>query len=86
MKKSTTVHSRIEPNVKEKAENILARLGLTPTQAIRLFYNQIALNQAIPFPIKVPNKLTQKTLTDSSEGKNLQSFNNTENLFASWEQ
>jgi addiction module RelB/DinJ family antitoxin len=36
--KTSAVHARIEPQTKEKAEDILRSLGLTPTEAIRIFY------------------------------------------------
>jgi len=35
--KTSAVHARIEPQTKEKAEEILRSLGLTPTEAIRIF-------------------------------------------------
>ncbi|KKL55729.1 hypothetical protein LCGC14_2252520, partial [marine sediment metagenome] len=41
MEKSATVHARIEPKTKKKAEGVLKKLGMSPTEAIRLFYNQI---------------------------------------------
>ena len=83
--KSAVVHSRIEPEIKEQAERVLRRLGITPTEAIRMFYNQITLNDGLPFPVKIPNELTEKTLRESREGKNLESFDNLDELFKSWE-
>ncbi|MBU2262293.1 MAG: type II toxin-antitoxin system RelB/DinJ family antitoxin, partial [Proteobacteria bacterium] len=38
--KTSAVHARIEPQTKKKAEEILRSLGLTPTEAIRIFYKQ----------------------------------------------
>ncbi|PIX23383.1 MAG: type II toxin-antitoxin system antitoxin, RelB/DinJ family, partial [Deltaproteobacteria bacterium CG_4_8_14_3_um_filter_43_13] len=48
--KTSAVHARIEPQTKEKAEEILRSLGLTPTEAIRIFYKQISLRGGLPFP------------------------------------
>ena len=47
--KTSAVHARIEPQTKEKAEEILRSLGLTPTEAIRIFYKQISLRR-VAFP------------------------------------
>jgi len=60
--KTAAVHSRIQPEIKEQAEGILQRLGLSPTEAIRMFYTQIARN-----------------------GRNLERFDSTEELFESWD-
>ncbi|MCD8482056.1 MAG: type II toxin-antitoxin system RelB/DinJ family antitoxin [Verrucomicrobia bacterium] len=54
--KSAAVHSRIEPEIKQKAESILYRLGVSPTEAIRMFYVQIALRNGLPFPVEIPNE------------------------------
>ena len=47
--KTSAVHARIEPQTKEKVEEILRNLGLTPTEAIRIFYKQISLRGGLPF-------------------------------------
>lgn len=85
MNKSATVHARVNPKTKKKAEGILKKLGMSPTEAIRLFYNQICLRGGIPFPILIPNETTKKTLKKSSRGEEVQSFDSLEEMFVSWE-
>jgi DNA-damage-inducible protein J len=70
MNKTATVRARLEPGLKEKAEEILHNLGLSTTQAITLFYRQVELNNGLPFNLVVPSALTKKTMdeTDSGEG------------------
>ena len=58
MKKSALVRARIEPALKRKAEKILAELGLNASDAIHLLYRQVALHQALPFPLHTPNAAT----------------------------
>ena len=41
MAKSVNLYARIEPNVKEEAENILSTLGISASSAINMFYKQI---------------------------------------------
>jgi DNA-damage-inducible protein J len=85
MNKSAVVHARIEPKTKASAERVLQRLGLSPTEAIRIFYRQITLRGGIPFPIHVPNKLTEKTLAKSRSGREIQQFDSLDEMFASWD-
>lgn len=82
--KTAAVHSRIQPDIKEKAENILHRLGLSPTEAIRMFYTQIALRNGLPFDVSIPNNETVQALEDSRAGRNLERFDSVEGLFESW--
>lgn len=53
-KKSANLYARIEPDVKEKAESILAALGIPASNAINIFYKQIILQKGLPFEVKMP--------------------------------
>ena len=53
-KKSANLYARIEPDVKEKAESILAELGIPASNAINIFYKQIILQRGLPFEVKMP--------------------------------
>ena len=52
--KSANLYARIEPEVKEQAENILSALGIPASSAINMFYKQIILNRGLPFEVKIP--------------------------------
>lgn len=52
-RKTETVRARIAPKLKKDAEKILNKLGLSTTQAITLFFNQIVLQNGIPFEIQI---------------------------------
>jgi len=82
--KSAAVHSRIDPETKEKAEMILHRLGMTPTEAIRMFYTQITLRNGLPFSVEIPNEETEQALADSRSGRNLERFASADALIDSW--
>lgn len=84
MNKAAVVHARIEPNVKASAERVLQELGLSPTEAIRIFYRQITLRKGLPFSVHIPNELTEKTLANSRKGKDVEHFDSPEAMFASW--
>lgn len=54
MAKTANLYARIEPEVKEQAEGILAALGIPVSNAINMFYKQIILQRGIPFEMKLP--------------------------------
>ena len=81
MRKSASIHARIQPELKEEAEALLKELGLNATQAITLFYQQIRLTRGLPFVVRVPNETTRQTLDDTDAGKNLVYCRDAEDLF-----
>jgi DNA-damage-inducible protein J len=81
MSKTATIHTRIDPAIKEQAENILGNLGMKPSEAIQIFYKQISLRSGFPVELKVPNEQTVLTLEESRAGKNLKSFSTKKELF-----
>ena len=81
MSKTAAVHSRIDPHIKNEAESVLNQLGMKPSEAIQVFYKQIALRQAFPLELKLPNVETQRVLEESSRGVNVKSFETKEELF-----
>jgi len=84
MAKTDTLHIRIEPSVKQRAEETLNDLGLSITEAINVFLNQVILHDGIPFEIKKPkfNKETIQTMEDTKNGKNLsKTFDNIDEMF-----
>jgi len=82
MAKDAIINARVESKLKTKVDHIFNILGLSPTEAITLFYKQVELNNGLPFEVKVPNKLTQKTLRDSQVGKKIKRFKSTRELYA----
>ncbi|MGF1677822.1 MAG: type II toxin-antitoxin system RelB/DinJ family antitoxin [Candidatus Methylacidiphilales bacterium] len=83
--KTAAVHSRINPDIKERAEAILNQLGLSPTEAIRMFYTQITLRNGLPFEVQIPNSVTQSAMEDSRRGHKLRKHASVDELFASWD-
>ena len=84
MSKTATVHARIDPETKRKSEQVLQTLGLTPTDAVRLLYRQIAIRNEFPLELRVPNELTAQTLDLADAGKELETFESLEDFKKSW--
>jgi len=58
--KSHYVQTRIDPEIKGKAENVLKKLGISPSQAIQMFYYQIYIQNGIPFNLSLPDFMTEE--------------------------
>lgn len=54
MEKSATLNLRVNPTLKEQAEEILRQLGIPMSTAVDMFLNQIILVGGIPFPVTLP--------------------------------
>ena len=52
--KTETVHARVDPEIKTKAEKILRGIGLTTSQAISLFLTAVVNHQGVPFELALP--------------------------------
>ena len=60
--KDALINARIESELKMDVESILKKIGLSATQAITLYYQQIKLNKGIPFEVKIPNNETLEAM------------------------
>ena len=57
MPKTTSIYTRVEPEIKEQAEKILSTLGIPMANAVNLFLHQIILRKGIPFSVSIPQSL-----------------------------
>jgi DNA-damage-inducible protein J len=82
MAKSETIRARVEPELKRAAEEVLKALGLNASEAITLFYRQVALRRRLPFEVKLPNGTSRAAMRDAVESKNLTEWSDFEELKA----
>jgi DNA-damage-inducible protein J len=68
MASDTVVRARIDGQVKEKAAKVLAEMGLSVSDAIRLLLVRVAAEKAMPFEIKVPNAKTRAAMAEVERG------------------
>jgi len=84
MPKTEMIRARVEPALKIEAEEVFDVLGLTPTEAITLFYRQVTLHQGLPFPVRIPNATTQAAIQDALSGEDLIEWPDLEALKAAY--
>lgn len=86
MSKSARIEARIDETLKQAAEAIFAQLGLSPSEAIRIFYHQVELHQGLPFDVRVPNADTIEALKEAEEyPERLIRHRSVDEMFRSWE-
>jgi DNA-damage-inducible protein J len=63
--KSSNVAARVEPEIKEEAEAIIAQLGISASNGINMFYRQIILWRGLPFrpSVRVGGPLSPDEMT-----------------------
>lgn len=81
MAKTATARARVEPEIKDEAERILDECGLTPSEAIGLFYRQVILHHGLPFAVHNFNQDTRTVLRKSEHGVEVTRFDTAEALF-----
>ena len=64
MAKTEMICAHVEPDLKQEAEEVFSRLGPSSTEAITLFYRQVALQRGLPFEVKTPNAETCEALRE----------------------
>ncbi len=81
MSKTAMITARIDPELKRETEKVLKELGLTTSQAITLFFNQISLRKALPFAVAIPNTETAQAIETALAGVELYEAENVDALF-----
>lgn len=59
------VRARIDETLKDEAAAVLAELGLTVSDVVRMTLTRVAKDQALPFELKVPNAETRAAMQES---------------------
>ena len=75
------VRARIDPELKESVEKLLRELGLSTSDAIRMFFKQIELNRGLPFDVKLPNDETIETFEKTNRKEDLVYCDNADDMF-----
>ena len=81
MAKTEMIRARVEPELKHAAEAVLKELGLTPTEAITVFYKQVTLHRGLPFAVELPTA-EREAMRDALAGRDLREWPDIEALKA----
>jgi DNA-damage-inducible protein J len=62
---SSMLHVRVDDDTKVLATQALAAMGLSVSEAVRLFLRRVVIDQALPLEMKVPNAETRAAMEES---------------------
>jgi DNA-damage-inducible protein J len=68
MAKTGYITARVEPKLKARAGRVLARVGVSTTDAITMFLNQVVLHDGLPFDVRLPNAETREAVDELEAG------------------
>jgi len=67
MSATTMVHVRVDKKIKAQATEALSAMGLSMSDAVRVFLTRVVAEQRIPFTLQVPSAETREAMTEADE-------------------
>jgi len=65
MAATAMIHVRVDEDVKTQATETLALMGLSVSDAVRVFLKRVIIEQAMPFEVRVPNAETRAAMAEA---------------------
>lgn len=62
---TTMVHVRVDEDLKNQAAETLAAMGLTVSDAVRVFLTRVVADQQLPFSLQAPNATTRAAMREA---------------------
>ena len=64
---TSMLHIRIDDDTKVQAQQALKAMGMSVSDAVRIFLTRVIAEQAIPFDVRVPNTTTLAAISEADE-------------------
>jgi len=82
MSKEAQITVRVKGRLRNDAEKILRRLGVSTNEAVNIFLSQVALQKGFPFAVKIPNRKTINAFRQTELNKDkLKTYHSAKELF-----
>jgi DNA-damage-inducible protein J len=65
--RTSMLHVRVDDDTKEQATAALDAMGLSVSDAVRIFLKRVVADQAFPLELKVPNAVTRAAMAEAGE-------------------
>ena len=86
MSKDVQINIRLESRLRDEAEEILKKTGVSLGEAVKIFLSQVVLQKGLPFEVKIPNQETVQALEQTKRDKDkLKTYDSPEALFEEME-
>ena len=83
--KTEIICARMEPELKREAEKIFSALGLSPTEAITLFYKQVTFYCGLTFTVRISREETFEAISQTRSGKGLVEYSDIDKLITEFD-
>jgi len=67
MASTTMIHVRIDEKIKKEAAETLENMGLSVSDAVRVFLKRVVADKQLPFELKVPNATTRRAMEEADQ-------------------
>jgi DNA-damage-inducible protein J len=67
MATTTMVHVRVDQQIKDEVTATLATMGLSVSDAVRVFFMRVVADKEMPFTLRVPNAETRSAMAEADE-------------------
>ncbi len=64
---TTMVHVRVDEKIKAQAAETLSSMGLTVSDAVRVFLTRIVADKELPFALKAPNESSRLAIAEGDQ-------------------
>lgn len=64
---TTMVHVRVDEKIKAQAAETLSSMGLTVSDAVRVFLTRIVADKELPFALKAPNETSREAIAEGDQ-------------------
>ncbi len=61
------IHVRIDEKIKKEAAQTLEDMGLSVSDAVRVFLKRVVADKQLPFELKVPNTTTRRAMEEADD-------------------
>ncbi len=79
---ATHPQHQFDSELKQAAESVFSKLGVSPSDAIRIFYKQVELHQGFPFEVRIPNAETLAVIEEvKKHPERLKRYNSVDEMF-----
>jgi len=81
MAKEAYINTRVDKQLKARAERVLAQVGVSTTEAVTMLLHQIVLRRGLPHEVRIPNRETIAAMEELDAGKGEVSTDATGDVF-----
>jgi DNA-damage-inducible protein J len=64
---TTMVHVRVDEKIKIQAAETLSSMGLTMSDAVRVFLTRVVADKALPFTLQAPNETSRAAIAEADQ-------------------